>query len=237
MTRDFEDHCWKDIIPQDEIEIYRSFFAREPRPLGPNPALIAIDLYKKVYAGGPGPVAEINKRHRGACGDHAWNAIPPTRTLFAACREAGMPIFYTTGRSGTGVVATNRQRSAEEEAKSAEGYEILDDFAPQPGDSVIFKERASGFFGTSLTAQLKMRGIDSVILIGESTSGCLRASVVDAFSYGFQVAVVEECCFDRSMTSHKVALFDLHHKYAEVMHLEDILPMITASGRSRAAAE
>lgn len=233
MARDFEDHCWKDIIPADELDIYRSFFKREPKGLGPRPALIAIDLYKKVYAGGPGPVAEINRKFPGACGDHAWDAIAPTEQLFAACRAAGMPIFYTTGRSGTGVVATNRQRSASE---GASGYEIKEEFAPQPQDLIIEKERASGFFGTSLSAQLKMRGVESVILCGESTSGCLRASVVDAFSYGFNVVVVEECCFDRSMTSHKIALFDLHHKYADVMHIEDVLPMINAAG-ARAAAE
>jgi len=65
-------------------------------------------------------------------------------------------------------------------------------------------------------------GIDSLIVCGESTSGCVRASVVDAYSYGFHAVVVEECCFDRSILSHKVCLFDLHHKYADVMHLDEV---------------
>jgi nicotinamidase-related amidase len=58
---------------------------------------------------------------------------------------------------------------------------------------------------------------------GESTSGCVRASVVDAYSYGFHTVVVEEGCFDRSLLSHKVNLFDLHHKYADVMHVDEVV--------------
>ncbi|MBT3791575.1 MAG: isochorismatase family protein [Rhodospirillales bacterium] len=226
------DHCWDDIIPSEEREIYSSFFPRDVKGLGPKPALLAIDLYKKVYAGGSGPVVEINRKHRGACGDQAWNAIAPTVKLFEAARRAGIPIIYTTGNPSA-VSATNRQRSGE---KVGDGYEIKEEFAPQPEDLMIRKERASGFFGTPLFAHLKQRGIESLILCGESTSGCLRASVIDAFSYGFPVAVAEECCFDRSVLSHKVALFDLHHKYADVVHVEEITSALDGL-TGRAAAE
>ena len=60
------------------------------------------------------------------------------------------------------------------------------------------------------------------VIAGESTSGCVRASVADAYNYGFHVVVVEECCFDRNLLSHKVNLFDMHHKYADVMHFDEI---------------
>ena len=66
-------------------------------------------------------------------------------------------------------------------------------------------------------------GAESLIICGESTSGCVRASTVDAYSYGFHSALVEECTYDRSMLSHKVNLFDLHHKYADVMHVGDVI--------------
>ena len=62
-----------------------------------------------------------------------------------------------------------------------------------------------------------------MIVCGESTSGCVRASSVDAYSNGFHVVVVEECCFDRSILSHKVNLFDLHHKYTDVMHVDEVV--------------
>ncbi len=226
-------HCWDDVISPDEREIYDTFFPRAPKGIGPRPALIAIDLYKKVYAGGPGPVAEINRKFRGACGDNAWNAIAPTVKLFAAARAAGCPVIYTTGNPNLRVSATNRQRTSLD--GPGDGYEIKEEFAPQPNDLVVKKERASGFFGTPMVAHLNKLGVSDLILCGESTSGCLRASVVDAFSYGYHVTVAEECCFDRSMLSHKVALFDLHHKYADVCHVDDITAQLGALAGRQAA--
>lgn len=226
-------HCWDDLIPADECEIYASFFARKIKGVGPRPALIAIDLYKKVYRGGPGPVLVINRKHRGACGDYAWNAIAPTQKLFAAARAAGLPVLYTTSNSNDRVSATNRQRTGREDV--GDGFEIKEEFAPEPGDLVIKKERASGFFGTPMVAHLNKFGAESIIMCGESTSGCLRASAVDAFSYGYHVVVAEECCFDRSLISHKVALFDLHHKYCDVLHVDEIVTQLSALTGRRAA--
>ena len=93
---------------------------------------------------------------------------------------------------------------------------IRPEFKPQAGDVVITKQRASVFFGTPLTAHLTQLGIQTLIVCGESTSGCVRATAVDAYSHGYQVVLVEECCFDRSLLSHKVNLFDMHHKYVDV---------------------
>ena len=95
---------------------------------------------------------------------------------------------------------------------------------------MIYKERASVFFGTPLVAHLTRQRVDTVIVCGESTSGCVRASAVDAYSYGFHTVVVEECCFDRSLISHKVNLFDLHHKYADVMRLEELKRCLEREG-------
>lgn len=227
-------HCWDDIIPPDEREIYDTFFPRKVKGVGAKPALIAIDLYNKVYAGGPGPVIEINRKHRGACGDYAWDAIAPTVRLIAAARAAGCPVIYTTSNSNNRVSATNRQRSGREN-EPADSWDIKSDFAPQPNDLIIRKERASGFFGTPMVAHLNKLGAESIVICGESTSGCLRASTVDAFSYGYHVVVAEECCFDRSLISHKIALFDLHHKYADVMHTDEIIAQIAGRNARRAA--
>ena len=77
--------------------------------------------------------------------------------------------------------------------------------------------------GTPLVAYLQRMGIGSLITCGESTSGCVRATTVDGYSNGFHMSLVEECCFDRSTLSHKVNLFDLHHKYADVMHVDQVV--------------
>ena len=218
MARDFEDHCWKDVVDADTVEIYQAY--RRKTYVGDNPAVLAIDLYNKAYRGGDRPVKEVDSEFSGSCGEHAWKAMAPTLSLFAAARHAGLPIIYTTRRVDTGGVhSTNRNIGREVD----DTYDIKAELAPAPGELVIYKERASAFFGTPLIAHLQQLRIDSLIVCGESTSGCVRASAVDAYSNGFHVVVVEECCFDRSMLSHKVNLFDMHHKYTDVMRVDEVV--------------
>ncbi len=218
MARDFEDHCWKDIVDADTIEIYRAY--QRPTYVGDNPAVLAIDLYNKAYQGGSRPVREVDREFSGSCGEHAWAALPPTQKLFAAARRAGVPIIYTTRHVDTGGVQSTKRSIGRERADI---YDIKAELAPQPGDFLIYKERASAFFGTPLIAHLQQKRINSLIICGESTSGCVRASTVDAYSYGFHNVVVEQCTYDRSIISHKVNLFDLHHKYADVLHVDEVV--------------
>ena len=220
MARDFEDHCWKDVIDPDTLQIYQAY--RRKTYVGNNPAVLAIDLYNKAYLGGDRPVKEVDKEFSGSCGENAWKALPPTQKLFAAARRAGVPVIYTTRHVDTrGVQSTYRNIGGQADNI----YEL-----------VIYKERASCFFGTPLVAHLQMKGIDSLIICGESTSGCVRASTVDAYSYGFHNVVVEECTYDRSLITHKVNLFDLHHKYADIMHIEEVLAHLDGLARGRKVA-
>ena len=217
----FEDHCWKDVVSEEVLEIYKPY--QRETYVGERPALLAIDLYNLVYEGGPKPVHEVVKEHKSSCGIYAHNAIKPTQELFAMVRSKGIPIIYTTSETRKEVnPKTVRSTNRRVDEIGASAYEIYHDFEPEAGDLIIYKERASGFFGTPLIAHLTRMGIGSLIVCGETTSGCVRASVVDAYSYGFHTAMVEECCFDRSLLSHKVNLFDLHHKYADVMHLDEV---------------
>jgi nicotinamidase-related amidase len=222
MSDDFENHCWKDVIPPDDLRTYECY--RRKTFIGPAPAFLAVDLYDEVYRGGARPPSELAQAHPNSCGEYAHAAIEPTRRLFAAVRGAGLPVFYSTGDTRsesrpTFVSATRREKRAFDPT----GYSIRPEFKPQPGDVVITKQRASAFFATPLAAHLTQLGIRTLIMCGETTSGCVRASAVDAFSHGFHVVLVEECCFDRSILTHKVNLFDLHHKYADVMHLDEVL--------------
>lgn len=233
MARDFEDHCWKDVVSPEILEVYKHYH-REVF-VGPRPALLAIDLYNLVYKGGAKPPHEISSEFPSTCGVHAWNAIEPTKRLFGAARAAGILVFYTTSPSGDGhVYATNRQAGV---GRSNDDFAIYEAFAPQPGDIVIVKERASGFFGTPLIAHLTRLGISSLVICGESTSGCVRATSVDAYSHGFHSTLVEECVFDRSELSHKISLFDLHHKYADVMGVDEVVAHLEAMPGQAAAAQ
>jgi len=228
MIEAFEDHCWKDVVPADVLELYKHY--HRDVYVGDAPALVAIDLYEMAYQGGNKPVAEVSKTYPSSCGENAWAAIPPTQRLFAAARAAGLPIFYSTGETRedakpTAIRATNRQRMPNDPSL----FNIRPEFAPQPGDVVIRKLRASAFFGTPLIAHLTQLGVQSIVMIGESTSGCLRASAVDAYSHGFHVTLVEECCYDRSLISHKINLFDLHHKYADLMKVDEVVAHLEKS--------
>jgi maleamate amidohydrolase len=227
MAGDFEDHCWKDIVPKDVLDIY-THYERETF-VGPSPALIAIDLYELSYQGGAKPVVELSKTYPSSCGEYAHAAIAPTKRLFSAARAAGLPVFYSTMDTRPdslprNVTATKRRKIELDPSV----YAIRADFKPQPGDVVITKQRASIFYGTPLAAHLTQLGIRTVVICGESTSGCVRASAVDAYSHGFHVVLVEECCFDRSLLSHKVNLFDLHHKYADVIKVDEVVAHLDA---------
>ena len=219
MLDAFEDHCWKDVVSEETLEVYKHY--RRATRIGGRPAMLAIDLYNLPFEGGPIPVHEAVKEFPSSCGIHAWQTVKPIQELLALGRSRRIPIIYTTNVQPKEVDSTAVQPT-KRRSKIPEGaFNIRDEFKPEPTDLIIYKERASAFFGTSLIAHLVQGDIDSLIVCGETTSGCVRASVVDAYSYGFHVAVVEECCFDRSLLSHKVNLFDLHHKYADVMSLEE----------------
>ena len=217
----FEDHCWKDVVSEEILEVYRPY--RRETYIGRRPAVLAIDLYNLVFDGGSRPVHEVVKEFPSSCGIYAWDTLEPIKELLAVVRSKGIPVIYTTVETRKevnpkAVQATKRQISRIDER----AYMIREEFKPEPTDLIIYKERASAFFGTPLISHLIRQGIDSLIVCGETTSGCVRATVVDAHSNGFHTVVVEECCFDRSLLSHKINLFDMHHKYADVMHLEEV---------------
>jgi maleamate amidohydrolase len=227
MTRDFEDHAWRGLVSPEDLKLYAHY--RRETYVGRRPALLAIDLYNMAYAGGAGLVHEVAKQFPSACGSYAWDAIEPTKQLFAMARVRGFPVIYTTTENRSearpqAAPTTNRRTSN----AGDDPFGIFPAFAPQPEDLTVYKLRASGFFGTPLIAHLTRNAIDTVIVCGESTSGCVRASVADAYSNGFHVVIVEECTYDRSLLSHKVNLFDMHHKYADVMHLDEVAEHLEA---------
>jgi maleamate amidohydrolase len=231
---EFENHCWKDVYDAESLAASAKY-ARDTR-IGENPALLLVDLYNFVYDGGNRPLREIQDEYPGTCGEFAWAAIEPTKRLIAAARAAGIPLIYLTRKTTTGIASTTRGFPKARGALRPDAYDIRADFAPQPGDTLIYKERASGFYGTPMIAYLNKLRVRSLIMCGESTSGCLRNTVQDAFMNGYHVTVAEECAFDRNQLSHKVNLFDMHHKYADVMHTDEIVQTLERMAKPRPVA-
>ena len=232
----FEDHCWKDVIPADDLKLY-SPYARETY-VGPNVAFLAIDLYDAVYIGGPGPPVDLDAQYPNRSGVFAHRAIEPTKKLFSAVRRAGLQVFYCTQETRPNnrpMGAVSTRRTMELPNQAIDKYKIYHEFEPQPQDVVITKQRASIFQGTPFLSHLNLLGIRSLIICGESTSGCVRASSVDAYSNGFHVSLVEECIYDRAELTHKVNLFDMHHKYCDVMHLDEVVAHLDGLATRRLA--
>jgi nicotinamidase-related amidase len=212
----------------------RAHLAMRPprrRGFGEKPALLLIDLYRWVFGDEPEPILEAMKKWPSSCGLEGWSAIPPIQKLLAKAREVGIPVVHTTGLDGTGVVPRSHRREAELQAdKDPEAqqrlrrrYDIIDEVEPLPGEAVIRKASPSAFWGTPLIGHLNALHIDTIITCGESTSGCVRASVVDGCTYRFRMVVAEECVFDRHQATHAMNLFDMNQKYADVLALQEVL--------------
>ena len=152
--------------------------------------------------------------------------------LLEEARKKHLPIFFTTGHGEEDSVAFGRwhgknSRGTEDfDDLAKKGNEIVKEIAPEKGEVVVRKQKPSAFFGTPLMSMLNEVHADTVLVTGTTTSGCVRASVIDAFSYNYNVAVVEECTFDRGQASHKINLFDMHMKYADVVSLEETLDYV-----------
>lgn len=215
-------HCWESVIgPQERLVLGN--YPAESR-MGQRPALLLIDLYQRVFGDRRQPIEDAVKSYPASCGEAAWDALGSLTDLLSTARQLSMPVAHTTGedRSESQLGGATRRRP-DRGGASAAGYEFFEPVQPEPGEFVVRKTRASAFFGTPLASWLQLQGVDSLVVAGESTSGCVRATVVDAFSHGFMTMVCEEAVFDRSPLSHKVSLFDLHCKYATVAHVDDTL--------------
>jgi maleamate amidohydrolase len=172
------------------------------------------------------------KKWRKSCGEEAWDAIPVLQKLIALCRLKGIAVIYTTGAERPdGWTAGSwtwkngrRQKEAPKKTETGlDGTVIVKEIEPGPRDLVIRKDKPSAFFGTPLNSYLQLLGCDSIIATGTTTSGCIRATVLDAFSLNYRCTVVEDACFDRSQASHAMNLCDMNAKYANVLPSSDVL--------------
>jgi nicotinamidase-related amidase len=203
---------------------------------GDRPALLLIDLYRWVFGDKPEPVAEAIKTWPGSCGLAGWNALPHIQRLLSKAREVGIPVIHITGLDGVAVEPWSFRRdgykrsnmTAEQLDRFRRRFQIVDEVKPVPGETVLKKTSPSAFWGTPLIGHLNFLGIDTVITCGESTSGCVRASVVDGTTNRLRMIVAEECVFDRHEACHAINLFDMNQKYADVLPLDDIIKHLEA---------
>lgn len=219
---------WDEYLTERDRAVYATAGYGARRPLGARPAVVVIDVNYDFVGHERAPVLESAKTWRNSCGEEGWDGVAAIATLLEAARDHSLPIFYSTSeeprpdRLGRGMWRSSRVG----ETAGVPGFvgsDVVAEIAPQERDVLLRKSKPSAFFGTGLLALLLELGVEDLLVVGTTTSGCVRATVVDAFSHNFNVVVVEEGCFDRGQASHALNLFDMDAKYADVLPLQEVL--------------
>jgi maleamate amidohydrolase len=226
---------WDGIIPNAEQEAYRAAGFGKRSGLGRRPALVIIDVQYRTVGTKPMPFAEAIKEFPTSCGEIGWAAARNIARLLMFFRERRWPVIYPyvspkesfdKGRLSEKVPALM--------TVSRNGYDFMAEIAPADGDILLPKKHPSAFFGTPLTSYLIDLDIDTLIVTGCTTSGCVRGTVVDGFAYNFRVIVPHDCVYDRSQVSHAVNLFDMSEKYADVMSCDELMSAMKTTGQATA---
>jgi maleamate amidohydrolase len=218
---------WDPIISTDEIERYKAAGFGRPVGMGKRPALLIIDVQYRTIGTERRPFWEAIKEFKTSCGDAGWAAVDHIVPLLKLFRERGYPVFYPYVSPKKDYDAGRLAQKVPEIMNISErGYDFPEEIAPAPGDVLVPKKHPSAFFGTPLVSYLIDKGVDSLVVTGCTTSGCVRGTVVDAFAYNFRVTVPEECVYDRSPVSHAVNLFDIAFKYGDVLPVREVIAAI-----------
>ena len=228
---------WDGIISEEEQRAYNAAGFGRPSGVGTRPALLIIDVQYRTIGTTPKPFWESIKEFPTSCGEIGWNALRNIVPLLAEFRRNNWPVLYPHVAPKN--AATDGGRLAQKAPAimtiTQKGYEFPPEIAPRDGDVVIPKKHPSAFFATPLVSHLIDLGVDTLVVTGCTTSGCVRGSVVDAFAYNFHVLVPSDCVYDRSATSHAVNLFDMASKYADVGTAAEILDKLRPLGKAAAA--
>lgn len=223
---------WQGIVPEEDLAAYRKGSFGRRIGLGQRPALLNIDTTWMFVD----PSYDM-------CGREMPEFVAAVTRMTGLFRRLGLPIYYSRRDDRSHPTyrgiwnlklgnATEFQYVADPRADQwPEAY------APRREDRVVFKNKPSAFFATPLESFLRYDGVDSLVVIGVSTSGCVRAAVTDAFSHNFRVTVVEEATGDRSPAAHTANLFDMDMKFADVERMEAVIAELEARFGTRAAAE
>jgi nicotinamidase-related amidase len=196
---------------------------------GDKPALIVVDMVK----GFTDPAMPL--------GANLDAQIAAQQPLIATAHERGIPCIFSTVSyeeadiKDAGIWAL-KQKGARTLTAGSEAVKVDPRLAMRSGDILLVKKYASCFFGTDLIARLNSRRIDTLIIVGCTTSGCVRATAVDAVQNGFRPMVVREAVGDRSAAAHEQSLFDLDAKYADVVSAGETLQYLKTVGHNRPAA-
>lgn len=222
-------NIWDNLLNETDREVIRLGGYGQPRGMGSRPVLMIIDPQYN-YAGANQPILNQLDKWPSGAGESAWEAVEKIKPLLSVARRKNIPVIYTKHVQDDikfDGFAAKVYRDQSQYLKGAKGTMIIEELAPFKGDIIIDKSYASAFYGTPLLSYLVKLQADSIIIVGGTTSGCVRAACVDAISRNYNVAVLYDCVYDRISASHKVALLDLWMKYCDVISSKDAIEYLT----------
>ena len=204
----------------NEVDIYQRQGFGNQSGFGKQPALLIVDFVNAF--------ADPDEFGGGNIGE----AITKTKVLLIKSRLAEIPIAFTRvvyaeDGSDTGIFCL-KAPGLLKLTELSHGGQVVDELAPGIGEYIVRKTQPSAFFGTSLASWLHAKLVDTLLVTGCTTSGCIRASVVDAMSYNFRTVVVTDCVGDRAIAPHDANLFDMEQKYADLMTSEEVMAKLSA---------
>ena len=226
---------WDEFLTDQDRSVFKASGYGSLAGFGKKPAVLIIDVNYNFLGDKPEPIINSIKKWPNSCGEIGWKALKPISKIILESRKKKLPLIYTTGefrqdKWDRGSWAWKNNRTSKSEKKLHEnkinGNKIIPIIEPKPTDIIVKKLKPSAFFGTNLQSFLTLLHVDSLIILGTTTSGCVRATVLDAFSTNYRVIVVEDGCFDRSESSHAINLCDMHAKYADVIHSNTVIKYI-----------
>ncbi|MGX6446839.1 isochorismatase family protein [Patulibacter sp. S7RM1-6] len=225
---------WSDVITEDDERRYEAAGFGRPSGFGKRPALVIIDVQHRTMGNSPKPFFESLEDYTTSCGDVGWAAVEQIAKLLAVFREFDLPVLYPHVAPKTD---SDRQGTLGAKVPGImdvpdHGYRFPDAVAPRPGDLLLPKKHPSAFFGTPLASYLIGLGADTIVTTGATTSGCVRGTVVDAFSYNFKCVVPHDAVYDRTPTVHQANLFDLGQKYADVSSTDEVVAKVREIGEA-----
>lgn len=220
---------WDQYLTERDKQVFEKGGYGKRQGFGKRPALLVIDITYNFTGDKPEPILEsIERFSRHSCGDEGWAVVHRLVPFIRKFREKKIPIFYSYG-----IRRPDFQDAGLRDGKSFKGHiknwnpdhpgsKIVAEITPHPEDILIEKKKPSVFFFTPFITYLIDLKVDTLILTGCTTSGCVRSTAIDSQNYNLRTIVVEDCVFDRGQVSHAISLFDLNAKYADVLPAKEV---------------
>ena len=213
-------YIWDDVITDEEKEILNAGgMGCSLSGYGEKMAILIVDM----------SYGFTDSRFPLGSTEYGAPCVEKCKRVLDVAREHKVPVYYSNSEWRDNPVERGlwkRTPGVNERLQDPLNYTIVKELEPLSDEPVVIKFAPSAFHGTNLVNMMVQKRIDTVVIMGMVTSGCVYATAVDAFSYGFKTIVPEDCVADRSITSHKISLFNIHMKYGDVVTADDVIKKI-----------